>query len=230
MIDLKYVTADIHGCYKQFMQLLKKIKFSDNDTLYILGDIIDRGPEPLKMIQYVMSHENIKMLKGNHEDMMNTFFESNRFSDYALWKRNGGDITHSQIIALPEDEQKEIIEFTKNLPLYFFVDDFILVHAGIYPKAVDPDETDEDNMELQEDYDFAWIRDEFIFNRTNLKKTVIFGHTPTPFINGDIKIWHDKVYKDKICIDCGCVYGGNLACINLDTMQEIYIKNKRARR
>lgn len=38
-----YVMSDIHGCYEQFMIMLKKIHFTDTDILYILGDVIDRG-------------------------------------------------------------------------------------------------------------------------------------------------------------------------------------------
>ena len=43
---MRYIIADIHGCYNEYINLLKKINFSDNDILYILGDVVDRGPEP----------------------------------------------------------------------------------------------------------------------------------------------------------------------------------------
>ncbi len=43
-----YVISDIHGQYKMFLDLLDKIKLKDTDTLYILGDILDRGPIPLR--------------------------------------------------------------------------------------------------------------------------------------------------------------------------------------
>ena len=41
-----YVISDIHGNYDLFMELLKKIKLSGKDTLYVLGDVVDRGPHP----------------------------------------------------------------------------------------------------------------------------------------------------------------------------------------
>ena len=50
------------------MKMLEKIQFSDSDILYILGDVIDRGPDGIKSYQYIMQHENIHVLKGNHED------------------------------------------------------------------------------------------------------------------------------------------------------------------
>ena len=45
--NMRYIIADIHGCYNEYINLLKKIKFTDKDTLYILGDVVDRGPEPI---------------------------------------------------------------------------------------------------------------------------------------------------------------------------------------
>ena len=44
-----YVISDIHGEYDLFMKMLEKIKFQDTDTLYILGDILDRGPNPIHL-------------------------------------------------------------------------------------------------------------------------------------------------------------------------------------
>lgn len=48
-----YAMSDIHGCYQQYKELLEKIHFSEDDILYVLGDVIDRGPEPLKVLQDV---------------------------------------------------------------------------------------------------------------------------------------------------------------------------------
>ena len=38
-----YVMADIHGEYDMFVKLLEKIRLKDSDTLYILGDILNRA-------------------------------------------------------------------------------------------------------------------------------------------------------------------------------------------
>lgn len=48
---MRYIISDIHGCYDQYRALLKKIHFSDTDELYVLGDVVDRGPEPIKVLQ-----------------------------------------------------------------------------------------------------------------------------------------------------------------------------------
>ena len=70
-----YAMSDIHGRYEKFNKMLEKIHFSDNDTLYILGDIIDRGEDGIKILADVMEKENVILLMGNHEYMMlNTFY------------------------------------------------------------------------------------------------------------------------------------------------------------
>ena len=49
--------------------MLEKIRFSDNDILYILGDVVDRGPEPAKILLDMMKRPNVVPLLGNHEAM-----------------------------------------------------------------------------------------------------------------------------------------------------------------
>ena len=51
---MTYTISDIHGEYDQFMTILEKIHFSDSDTLYVLGDVVDRGEHPIKVLQYMM--------------------------------------------------------------------------------------------------------------------------------------------------------------------------------
>lgn len=41
-----YVMSDLHGCYKEYQKALEMIHFNAQDTLYVLGDVVDRGPEP----------------------------------------------------------------------------------------------------------------------------------------------------------------------------------------
>lgn len=70
------IVTDIHGCYPEFVNLLKKVSFQqDQDTLIILGDIIDRGAYSYEMIEYVRElQKNMKerciVIRGNHEQMM----------------------------------------------------------------------------------------------------------------------------------------------------------------
>lgn len=64
-----YVISDIHGNYKKYKRLLEMIDFKDKDTLYVLGDVIDRGPEGIKVLKDMMSQPNVIPILGNHEFM-----------------------------------------------------------------------------------------------------------------------------------------------------------------
>lgn len=49
-----YVISDIHGEYEKFMELLEEIELEENDTLYVLGDVLDRGKHPIKTVLKLM--------------------------------------------------------------------------------------------------------------------------------------------------------------------------------
>ena len=65
-----YVLSDIHGNERRFNSILKQINLQNEDTLYILGDVIDRHPDGIRILRKIMSMPNVKMLLGNHEYMM----------------------------------------------------------------------------------------------------------------------------------------------------------------
>ena len=64
-----YVMSDLHGDYKKYLQMIEKIKLNNDDLLYILGDVIDRGDDGLKILFDMMKRPNIIPLLGNHEYM-----------------------------------------------------------------------------------------------------------------------------------------------------------------
>ena len=64
-----YVISDIHGEYERFMELLEEIELKDTDTLYVLGDVLDRGEHPIKVILKLMEMPNAFCIVGNHEVM-----------------------------------------------------------------------------------------------------------------------------------------------------------------
>ena len=66
---MHYVMSDLHGCYDKFLQMLEKIRFGEDDSLYFLGDAVDRGPDGIALVQDLMGRDNVRPLLGNHEDM-----------------------------------------------------------------------------------------------------------------------------------------------------------------
>lgn len=219
----KYVISDIHGCYEKFIEMLKLIKFSDEDELFIIGDIFDRGENPLEILDYIRSHENITLIKGNHEHMYIEYYEN---KDTKRWYRNGGDITHNEIIKRGPVYEENMYTYLKTLPFIKVIDKFILVHAALTFKA-DYEILEIDDFINQDEHTCIWDRSN-IENDFKFKDyTIISGHTPVQSItksSDDVKIIKRK---GTIYIDCGCVYpeeNGKLACLCLDSMEEYYIK------
>lgn len=239
-----YVTSDLHGSFKEFKELLKLINFNDDDYMYILGDVIDRGDEPIELIRYIMNSPNIELLMGNHEYMAMIILKllireidndktadevltPDFYENYNIWVNyNGGITTLKQFIDLDNRElQKDIVDFLGSLPLYetLEIDDhlYILSHTFGYNnfnKDKDLDEYSIDDLLMDRvSYDKNYYNNDHIH--------IITGHTPTPLIreDGKPKILH---INNHIDIDCGaCFEGGALGCLKLDTMEEYYIKH-----
>ena len=98
-----YVISDIHGEYEKFLELLKRIDLKESDTLYILGDVVDRGPHPIKVLQKLMEMPNAIMMVGNHELMA---LECLKF----LQK----EITEESVNELSEEDANNLIAWMQN--------------------------------------------------------------------------------------------------------------------
>lgn len=210
-----YAVSDLHGEYGLFMKLIDKIGFSKKDTMYIIGDVIDRGPEPLKTLEYIKEKDNIHLLMGNHEMMALRFYLMDQnYQDYQLWMENGGMVTKEDFDTLGEEGIKEVIEYLRHLKLMdtVKVNDIThrLVHAGLYYD-------DYGQVSKDQDIDFMlWDREKFVSHTYIKDDMVIFGHTP-----------HESIHHyptRKICIDCGASFTGKLGCLRLDDLEEIYVR------
>ncbi len=230
---MKYVISDIHGCYEEFMELLEKISFSEQDELFILGDVLDRGPEPIKTMQEIMGRKNVTFLLGNHEYMFAMMLQLLDREDVAFeekndllndWFQDGAIVTSAQFLELKNEEQDAILDYIRSSAVYYKIEmsekTYILVHAGM--------DGFEEGKKLEE-YEVA----DFVSGRMDYEKRlysdentyIITGHTPTPAIRKDKK---PLIYKGNghIAIDCACVFGGRLAAFCLDTEEVTYVEAK----
>ena len=230
-----YCMSDIHGEYGKYMQMLNKIVFSDSDTLYILGDVIDRGADGIRILQDMMHHPNIVPLVGNHEyatlsclRVMDKVVLGERASgtwslvkqNILSWKLNGGTPTITAYWQLSQKEQREIIEYLGEFITYREVaaggQNYVLVHGGLDHFARTRPLSDYGLHELifrSPDYGKVYFPDRYL----------VTGHTPTQFISENRapgRIYHAN---NHIAIDCGASFGGNLGAICLDTGEEFYV-------
>ena len=233
-----YVLSDIHGNQRRFNSVLEQINLQPVDTLYILGDVIDRHPDGIRILREIMNMPNAKMLLGNHEYMMLNALGYSHGSDeppcpYALetlkylWYHNGGKVTHEQFNALSESEQNAVIDYLRSLP----VNEDIEVN-GISYKLVHAAPVDEytSRCEFENATEFAvWNR----CNPCNSQRayTMVFGHCTTDHFQDEfpMKPWFGN---NCIGIDCGSGYPeskyyrgtGRLACLRLDDGKVFYSK------
>ena len=229
-----YVTSDLHGCFKEFRKMLEYIEFSDEDYLYIVGDVLGRGDEPIPLLQYVMAHENMELLLGNHEQafLWNMDVNTSPFSDeevHALWLKHSGRETYEQYMALPEDERSKVLDYVKKCPMYKIVGKNILVHAGIESKDMMYDSLKE-LMNQQKSFKILWQTKEFYCEPMVLKDPdvrVFFGHMFSLIIRQDrgepldsTEVWKDA---NRIGLDCGYSFGGKMVMYNLDEDLEHYL-------
>lgn len=235
---MTYVISDIHGCYDEFIELLDKINFSDDDTLFVLGDAMDRGPEPIKTIQDLMARPNVWYILGNHDFMMWSALRSlavevteenlsklttEAMLAYCSWMENGGEVTAKQFRSLSREEQSDILDYLEDASAYEIIDtngvQFILVHAGI--SGFDAKKS-LDEYELE---DFIWDRPDYSRQFFPDQNTfLVTGHTPTLAIHDKAEIY---LGHNHIAVDCGCVYGGNLSAYCFETGETVYIPSKR---
>lgn len=122
-----YVMSDIHGCYDEFIALLQKIDFNhDIDQLYLVGDLINRGPKSLKVMKYLMKHESsIFPVLGNH-DLSYLVYAAGET------KLRRGD-TYNELAT--SDQVKKIRKYLRKQPLMRYLPQFdiAIAHAGIPP-------------------------------------------------------------------------------------------------
>ena len=113
-----YVTSDAHGHVRALDEALSKISLTSDDTLYVLGDMIDRGPDPVGVIKLVRSLPNARVLKGNHEQIMLDAIIGQDPLDAETWDINGGWTTRQQLNDMEFEAYEELIRWAAALPLY----------------------------------------------------------------------------------------------------------------
>ena len=237
-----YLTSDIHGCFKEFKKLLEYIRFSETDNLYIIGDVLGRGDEPMALLRYVMDHENMELLLGNHEQafLWNLYENTSPLSDQevrAMWLKHSGPQTFEQYQSLSETQQEEVINYLKARPMYKILGKNILVHAGIEIESVNtdlPENMDEfalkELMKKQKSFKILWQTKDFYCEPMDFKDSevrVFFGHMFSLIIRQDrgepldsTEIWKDK---NRVGLDCGYAFGGKMVMYCLDTGDVHYL-------
>lgn len=208
-----YAIGDIHGELDKLERIIDRIDIKEDDLLIFLGDYIDRGKNPYGVIEFLLSLDkkhNCIFIKGNHEDMFIDYLSGVYEQDFLMnggnktlksYYKNGYSLQRSK---MPKERKLPVEHenfFYNRLKLYHETENYIFVHAGLWPGKTELNTQPKDVL--------LWERQYFIKSDFDWGKKVIFGHTTfkEPFF-----------MKNKIGIDTGACFnkeGGKLTCLTL---------------
>jgi serine/threonine protein phosphatase 1 len=227
-----YAIGDIHGRSDLLHNLLRQIEADDQargpaDTqIVFLGDLMDRGPDSAGVIETAMALKTagrkVRFLMGNHEEV---FVKACRKCDPKVTRfflRIGGEatvlsypITRAEYITLDMEQlserlanlvPQEHLEFIESFEDQIVIGDYAFVHAGIKPGVP---------LSEQKPSDLRWIREEFVEQRGDLEKVVVYGHT----------IYDDVEERgSRIGIDTGAYASDRLTALALEGGERWYLQ------
>lgn len=201
-----WCVGDIHGCFNEFKELISKIP--ENEKIYLVGDMIDRGPDTQALLSYIIENQDrIIPIIGNHEQLM---ISSDKMEMCEFWSKVGGDRTMDSyyningIEGFNEEIFNKHVEWLKTLPLYIVIEfnehkDLLISHSlmlHIWNTVLTESDIKDSqwqhflNLEYKEDF----------FENENLYN--IFGHTiqQTPVVNSNFACIDIGTFRSKrIC-------------------------------
>ena len=219
---MRYVISDIHGYYGLFMALMRKIAFSDDDELYICGDIIDKGKESVRLLRHLAAMPNVYAIRGNHEEAFLQYYSS------LMRDSDDYDAVLKELREYFREDGElltwELVDYLEGLPYYIETDDFVCVHAGaplLDDGRLAPLGTAEYRVLL---YDRKFRNPDVLPKDS---KTVFFGHTSLsePRFIACTKTKEPRHISDfiKIQLDVGTFNNGVLGCFCVDNCTAYYV-------
>lgn len=235
-----YACSDLHGMYDLWKQI--RDYCDETDTIYCLGDSIDRGADGVKILIELLKDKRVKMIKGNHEDILTicvSEFLEGHYENQSWWYSNGGQPTWNELKKINDYDLNYYINKINNLPDHTYYistkgHQVFLSHAGTdlrYSKS--------DPVLMTRAYNdpYLWDRKHFHAPHPQNMDNVyqVHGHTPVQSLAKtlDIPMDNDNVkaiyYCDghKIDIDMGSYVSKTAALIDLDDLNNIvYFKSR----
>lgn len=187
------IVGDVHGCFDELIDLLEKVELQPDDLLVSVGDLVDRGPAPGKVVEFFRERPNSVVVMGNHER-----------------KHVRGIFSYAQEITRLQmgDEYAETVEWMRTLPYFFESEDVRVVHAALVPGVPPAGQREEilcgttsGERELA-----ALFPDGHWHDRYTDDKPVVFGHHVT---GREPLIRDGRVFG----LDTGACHGWNLTAL-----------------
>lgn len=121
-----YAVGDIQGCFTTFTHLLELIGFSPSrDRLWLVGDLINRGPDSLSVLRWARLHQNsLQVVLGNHD--LHALAVAGRHVE----------AKHQDTLQplLAAQDSTALLDWLRTRPLAYGEDEYLMVHAGVLPQ------------------------------------------------------------------------------------------------
>ena len=230
--DRILVCGDIHGKWEKFKEAYRKADFRpDRDLMVFLGDYLDRGEQPVPVMEWVMKNskqKNMIFLRGNHEQMfykaMKSDSESGDLLSFlfgspkTLWLNNGGDITYSEIQKTGRGEVliASWLMQIEQMPLYAEVEVngrlYWFIHADCNPHVP---------LAEQESKTLLWNRSLAMHPQLHQgEQIIVLGHTPVQALGykarpqwlqaGKLVLMDTGSFLENGCVSCADLLSGEV--------------------
>jgi hypothetical protein len=226
------IVGDLHGCADELERLLDHVRFGGGDALYLLGDLLSRGPDP-KRVLAIMTQTGARGVRGNHDDALVEWRAAIRERGLTVEEvlAKGGDAPASirlgksnrKLVEILDDADMDRLE---GLPLWLDLPNHKvrLVHGGVIPGV----EIDAQPKKALLSMRYLGPKGEPIEKggtvlwgtRYEGPPHVVFGHNAQP---------EPQLHRWATGIDTGAVYGNRLTALVLDETEPVPPVDERPR-
>jgi hypothetical protein len=196
--------GDVHGCVRELRAMLAKLAPTPADRVILLGDLINRGPEPVETVRYV-AERDFECLMGNHEHEYLRHFQ-----------------TEEKYRRLYETLGPRLHAWIEKRPLFIEDPRFMAVHAGLEPGRHPRDSRaglllnirtwDGSGADLSNPANPPWYE---------------FYHEPRPVFYGHWALRGLNLRENTFGLDSGCVYGRHLSAYILESGELVQVPAER---
>jgi len=233
------IIGDVHGCYEELMELLEKCKVTPQDDVLLLGDVVDRGPDSGKCMDFVIRRERLQgspaSILGNHEEKHLAYLDMERE------KRMPKTLPPTHVITR-EQMKPEHYECMRRMPLFVRYPELgaAAVHAGAFPWRPLEQQRKQHLLHIQciKPYDYdekgslavneksMWPSKVKDAERDHWKFWHKFWTGPERIIFGHSVLSEPLVKPLAVGLDGGCVFGMQLLALELPSWELVSVESK----
>lgn len=205
------VVGDVHGCYDELLALLDAARFSSEDRLVCVGDLVVKGDKNREVLDLFMSDGRLSSVLGNHDRAVLRSLKGEPVKLKPHQEKCRDEL---------EEGRERYAAYLESLPLWVEFGAHLVVHAGVRPGVALREQTIEDLTELRTLGPDRTSREGVPWYEVyDGEKTVLFGHWPAGV---------PRRGPRALGLDTGCVYGFQLTAYVVETDSFLSVRARRA--